>query len=182
MYDRSFLEKARGMSVEEKRELARKIEDTAAYNEKTYGFCGQSTLAALQEHLQLENNEVFRASTPLSGGITALGEVCGAVTGVLLVIGQLYGRDKFCPLEEVLKSRMSAQVRDYAAEYTDAFKKEFGSVRCRDVMKKVFGKSWNLRDPEEMKEFLRPEVHDDCGNIIARKAGRIAAELLLDLR
>ena len=54
--------------------------------------CAQSSFLALREQFGLKGKEVFRALTPLPG-IAERGETCGALTGPLMAMGLIYGRD-----------------------------------------------------------------------------------------
>ncbi|MCK5587647.1 MAG: C_GCAxxG_C_C family protein [Candidatus Lokiarchaeota archaeon] len=41
------------------------------------------------------------------------------------------------------------------------FKDKYGSVICRDIQKKIFGRSFNLKDPQEFKDFEEAGAHVD---------------------
>ena len=56
-------------------------------------------------------------------------EVCGAVSGMLLVAGILYGYDD--PKATTAKRELYAQVQEMAA----SFREENGSIICRDLLK-----------------------------------------------
>ena len=56
-------------------------------------------------------------------------EVCGAVSGMLMVAGILYGYDD--PKATTAKRELYAQVQEMASE----FREEMGSIVCRDLLK-----------------------------------------------
>ena len=56
-------------------------------------------------------------------------EVCGAVSGMLLVAGILYGYDD--PKATTAKRELYAQVQEMAGQ----FREEMGSIICRDLLK-----------------------------------------------
>jgi C_GCAxxG_C_C family probable redox protein len=56
------------------------------------GNCDQTTFLTLRDEFDLEGDEVLKALTPFPG-IALRGETCGAVTGGLMILGLVYGRD-----------------------------------------------------------------------------------------
>ena len=58
-----------------------------------YFGCSQTTLAGLIEAFGIGGPDLLRASTCLAGGVARRGHVCGALTGGLMMIGFLTGRD-----------------------------------------------------------------------------------------
>ncbi len=59
------------------------------------GFsCSQAVLSAFAESFNLDYETALKISQSFGGGIAHRGEICGAVTGALTVIGLKYGRVK----------------------------------------------------------------------------------------
>ena len=56
------------------------------------GNCAQTAFAVLQERFDLDGGQVLRALTAFPG-IALRGETCGAVTGSLMALGLVCGRD-----------------------------------------------------------------------------------------
>jgi C_GCAxxG_C_C family probable redox protein len=56
------------------------------------GNCAQTAFAGLQEEFDLEGGGILKALTPFPG-IALRGETCGALTGGLMALGLVYGRD-----------------------------------------------------------------------------------------
>ncbi|MCD4710417.1 MAG: C-GCAxxG-C-C family protein [Bacteroidales bacterium] len=54
--------------------------------------CAQSSFIALKEQFGLNGEQVIKALTPMPG-IAERGETCGAVTGPLMAMGLIYGRN-----------------------------------------------------------------------------------------
>lgn len=93
------------------------------------GFsCSQAVLASHSEDYGLDAEMALRVAGAFGGGMGHIGETCGAVTGALMLIGLKYGKTR--------EDDAEAKERTYAAvkEYTDAFKKEHGSIRCKDLI------------------------------------------------
>ena len=53
--------------------------------------CSQSVYAAFAEELGITVEEAAKKASPFGAGFGKLREVCGAVTGRVMVIGDLYG-------------------------------------------------------------------------------------------
>lgn len=173
----STSQKIRRMSTD-KEKLIEKIEQTACEYEKTYAGCSRCVLAALQLHLRLKNGDSVRASTVLGGGVARTGEVCGALIGGLMGIGLIYGPDK---LNIAKGSSLYEEAMERAGKLCDRFEKEFGSLRCRDIWERLFGRYWNLRDREVQKKLSSmPELHEKCASLVVGKAARLAADVILE--
>lgn len=93
------------------------------------GFnCAQAVLAGFAEELGMDLALARRIATPFGGGLSMGGDLCGAVSGGLMVIGLRYGR---AALEDLAaKERSYALGRRFVAEFTT----RFGSATCRDLL------------------------------------------------
>jgi hypothetical protein len=91
-----------------------------------------------------------------------------------MALSFMYGRE----LKDMDKGRfLEAQV--LVKRLYDKFVEEFGSCVCRDVQQKIFGKSFNLWDTEEYKEFEAMGGHRDKCPDVTGKVARWVAEILL---
>ncbi|MCX8209347.1 MAG: C-GCAxxG-C-C family protein [Sulfolobales archaeon] len=154
--------------------LAEKAGALAEELHRAYGGCAQMTLKALQQALGLEDLGAFKAASALSGGVTLAGEVCGALLGALMAVGLAVGRSK---LEPTSQSSDYAKAMDVGRVVFDRFRDEFGSVRCRDVHMKLFGRYYNLRDQQEWREFVESGARARCSGV-CRVAAKLAIEAL----
>jgi C_GCAxxG_C_C family probable redox protein len=152
------------------------IGETACHNAKTYRGCSQWPLYALQEHLNLGDIHTFRAATALAGGVAGSGEVCGALLGALMAVGLAYGRDQLEPVET---SVAFGEAMQRGERVCDKFRSALGSLRCRDIQQSLYGRSWDLRKPEEKLDFLSRHDIDKCSDLVIKKAAEIAAEVIL---
>ena len=137
--------------------------------------CAQITLKALQESFGLTDIEVFKAASPLSGGVARSGEVCGALLGALLCVGMIFGRRR---LERTDISEDYLKAMEVAGKIYDEFEEEFGTTICREIHKKLFGRVYNLRDPKELTEFIESGAWNRCTEVMS-KAAEIAARNIL---
>jgi len=147
--------------------------------EKTYLGCSQCVVAALQDTLNIRNDDIFRATTGLTGGGgVATDGSCGAYVGAILILGFLLGRerDNFVDSDGI-RHRTYKLVR----KFRDKYIQEYGSVICRDIQTKVFGRSYYLVDPDEFKKFEDAGGHSDhgCPEVVG-KAARWMTEIILE--
>lgn len=134
--------------------------------------CAQTAFYALSEQFGLGGDDVLKALTPLPG-IAERGETCGAITGSLMAMGLLYGRDELDDWETYRKSLKPTH------KFCELFEKELGSTHCCQIQERAFGRSFNLMDPVELKEFQRAGATGKCTEVV-QKACRIAAEIILE--
>ena len=90
--------------------------------------CAQAVAMAFSDLMGLDEKRAARLSSSFGGGMGRMREVCGAVSGMLLVLGDLYGYD-----EEVgnVKKEHYALVQQLAGK----FREKNGSIVCRDILK-----------------------------------------------
>jgi C_GCAxxG_C_C family probable redox protein len=131
----------------------------------------------LQEKLNVGNREVFKAGSALAGGVARRGETCGALTGVIMAIGSLIGRERLEDIEQ-LRASMELAERVYAL-----FKEKIGHTLCSEIHKIRYGKTYRLFVPEEMEAFHNMGGHGRKGcPEVCGIAARIAAEVILDIK
>lgn len=90
--------------------------------------CAQSVFLAFEDLHGMEPKAAAALSSSFGGGMGRLREVCGAVSGMFLVAGALYGYDDPKAGEE--KMAHYARIQELAA----AFEKENGSIVCRELL------------------------------------------------
>ena len=91
--------------------------------------CAQAVAVAFHEELGLTEKQAARMAAAFGGGMGRMREVCGAVSGMLMVLSYVYGYDT--PGDDVSKKRLYGQVQELAA----AFRAENGSIICREILK-----------------------------------------------
>ena len=91
--------------------------------------CAQAVAVAFSDLTGLDKDLSARLASPFGGGMGRMREVCGAVSGMLLVAGLLYGYDD--PKATTEKRELYAQVQAMAGQ----FREELGSIVCRDLLK-----------------------------------------------
>ena len=123
--------------------------------------CSQSVFAAFAPDFGLDEKLALKLATSFGGGARN-GEICGAVSGALMVLGLKYGH--FDAADSEQKSRAYA----IAVEYTKRFKEANGSIVCRDLL------GYDLTKPDEMACIKEKGLFDD----VCPKAIKSAVEIL----
>ena len=91
--------------------------------------CAQAVAAAFGDLTGLDEKTAAKMASCFGGGMGRMREVCGAVSGMLMVAGILYGYDD--PKATTEKRELYAQVQAMAGQ----FRQELGSIVCRDLLK-----------------------------------------------
>ena len=92
--------------------------------------CAQAVVVAYCDLTGLEPAFAAKMSSSFGGGMGRLREVCGAVSGMLMVAGLLYGYEE--PGEkDVNKKEHYKLVQELAGK----FREEIGSIVCREILK-----------------------------------------------
>lgn len=160
-----------------KAESLKRVEEAAYKFEQDYGGCPQAVLSAFKKIYGNISDDLFRAATGMAGGIGLSGDTCGALSGAVLAVSVMRGRD-YDNLED--KERARTEAYKMARELHDRFIEEYGSTCCYDIQTKLTGRSFNLWDKEDREAFELAGGHDDKCPSVCGKAARWALELLQD--
>ncbi|MGD9327662.1 MAG: C-GCAxxG-C-C family protein, partial [Cyclobacteriaceae bacterium] len=106
-------------------------------------------------------------------GIAERGETCGAVSGALLALGLVFGKNNITDWEGYRDSLKPAN------EFCDRFEKELGSLRCRNIVDSEFGMKLDLRKEDDLQKFQEAGATHTCSRVV-RTAVRIAADIILE--
>ena len=105
---------------------------TRARNNFRAGYnCPQSVVHAFDDVLEangIDPDTALRLASPFGGGMGRLREVCGAVTGMFMLLGLLEG---FSDPEEY---DGKAALYEDAQRLAEEFRKRQGSILCRDLL------------------------------------------------
>jgi C_GCAxxG_C_C family probable redox protein len=145
---------------------------------RKYRGCSQCVVAAVQDTLGIRDDAVFKAATGLAGGIglTGIGP-CGALSGGVLALSQLVGRERSNIADP---ENVRQRSYDLAEKRVNAYLNEFGAIACRDVQIKRFGRPYYLRDQQEKQKFQDAGTyHGKCPDVVG-KAARMTVKIILD--
>ena len=90
--------------------------------------CAQAVLLAFKDDLGMDEKTAAKLASSFGGGIGRLREVCGAVSGMMMVYGLLKGYDDLKDPE--VKKAHYANVQALA----NRFREENGSIICRELL------------------------------------------------
>lgn len=126
--------------------------------------CAQAVCGAFAEDCGISEAQAFIVSSGFGGGVGRLREVCGAVSGMVLVINMIYGSGEVG--DKSVKDGHYARIQTVA----DAFKKACGTIVCRELL----GLDKKAPTPAE-SEARTPEYYKKrpCADMVA-----LAAEIL----
>jgi len=165
--------------MKSREEILEEVYNRAFKYEAEIGSCPQCVLSAIMEVLDVGDHATIKASDALAGG-TALSieGTCGALVGGLLAISSIVGRT----YEDFSAGEDKRRVFLYSKKLYDKFVEEYGSPICKDVHKKLFGRSFKLLDPKEYQEFEKAGAHVDKCPSVSGNVAKWAAEIILDLK
>lgn len=103
------------------------IERAGALFEQGYN-CSQAVLAALAPDLGLDEATALRLAAGFGGGMGRMGEVCGAVTGAIMVLGCRHG--SLDAGDSAAKSKVYRLVQEHAS----GFCARHGTLLCRELL------------------------------------------------
>ncbi len=141
-----------------------KGEQARALFEQGYN-CAQATFLTFCQEAGMPFEQALRLTSSFGGGMGRLREVCGAVTGMFMAAGLIYGPDD--PTDDAAKKAHYARIQQLAAD----FKARNGTIICRELL----GLQEQVSDPTPLAAHpgLLPEaplwrVHPGRGGAVRR--------------
>lgn len=131
------------------------------------GFrCSQALLGTYSEELGLNRELAMKIATGFGAGICRQGDVCGAITGAVMVIGLKYGQTK-------LEDEKAKEITYYLVqEFIERFKSRYTFTNCRELS------NCDLSTPEGSRRFRDEKINQIMCNKIIADAAEILDELL----
>jgi C_GCAxxG_C_C family probable redox protein len=128
--------------------------------------CSQAVCCAFAKDFGIDEKTALRLSCALGGGMSHMGNTCGAVSGALMVIGMKYGRTELDDLASKDKTYEMAQ------QFIHEFRRRNHSLNCTDLI------GYDLSDPKALAEAREKKVfHARCSKFVC-DAGDILEEIL----
>ena len=141
----------------------KEVKERACAYEAKFGDCCQCVVAPFQEILGLGNDLVLKTATFFAGGMGNAGKTCGALTGGVMVLGMLYGREDLeGSVDDILKSIHIVQA------LVKKFEKKYGTTSCREITKV------DLTDNKAFIEFFEGSAHEKCFEVVGETAAMVA--------
>ncbi len=127
--------------------------------------CAQAVLTGFAGRYGLSREHAARVGCAFGGGMPAAGQICGAVSGALMVLGLALGE---AADDEGAQKRTGAA----AQELWTQFQARHGSVSCRELLGVDIGTS------EGLNAAMRKGVFRSVCPALVRDAAGIAAQLV----
>lgn len=119
--------------------------------------CAQSVYAACGPTDGLSREQRLAIAAAFGGGIARQGEVCGALTGALMALGEANGEGMAA---DPVAGR--AALYERAKQLTEAFRAAHGSIVCRELT------GCSLETEEGQRSFKERDLHKTlCTKLVA---------------
>lgn len=144
----------------------REMESMSTHSEKAVSLfkqgynCAQAVFAAFSDVTGLPEQTALKVSASFGGGVAHMREVCGAVSGMCMVTGMLYGFED--PKNPSAKTEHYKLVQRLIGQ----FRERNGSIVCRQLL----GLAPEFRNPEPLTEEQKKKAPHSCLNMIAGAA------------
>ncbi|MBO4339532.1 MAG: C_GCAxxG_C_C family protein [Clostridia bacterium] len=129
--------------------------------------CSQAVLLAFSDVTGLDDETALKLASSFGGGMGRMREVCGAVSGALMVLGIAKGYSDLSDAEA--KKEHYALVQEFAR----CFKEENGSIICRELLAGVKTEEGTVPE-KRTDEYYKKRP---CGELCFT-AAKITEELL----
>jgi len=128
--------------------------------------CSQSVVSAYAEQFGLDNETALRIAGRFGGGMGRRGEVCGALTGAIMVIGLKYG--------SVESGNTESKNHTYELVYEAAkrFRARNGCIHCNELL------GIDIHNPEDRARAVEQNLFSSKCPDFVRDAAEILEELL----
>jgi C_GCAxxG_C_C family probable redox protein len=129
-------------------------------------FCAESVLLAIAESQGIQSDLIPRIATGFCSGISRTGGICGAVSGAIMGINLLAGRNS--PAESLEVSY------DLTNQLINCFERQYGSVNCRQLI------GCDLATETGQRYFMENHLMESCLQY-AQGATSMAISLIAEL-
>jgi len=130
------------------------------------GFnCCQAMTIIYGPPFGLAADQAAKVAAGFGGGIGRMGNICGALSGAIMILGLKYGATD--PRDKATKMRTYQIV----GKVIERFKQACGSTDCRDLL------GFDLSTPAGSLRSQQPGAFDKCADFV-REAGEILEDML----
>jgi C_GCAxxG_C_C family probable redox protein len=138
--------------------------DDAMVSYKSRFTCSSAVFSAFSDELGLDPDIAKKIACGFGAGISKSGNICGAVSGAIMVIGLKYG--KTVQGDEAATEKTRALVQKFLKEFTG----RHGSVNCTELLGYNLGKPEEFAQAHDNKRFVTkcPELVNDAAAILER--------------
>jgi len=132
--------------------------------------CAQSSFGALSTDNGLSEAQRLALAAPFGGGVARQGEICGALTGALLALGETFGE---AMATDPVAGR--AALYEKVHQVTDEFRAAHGSILCREL-------TGGVLDTEEGQRLYNERgLHQNlCSKLVVFAVEQVEATIATD--
>jgi len=136
--------------------------DTALASFKSGFTCSSAVFSAFSDELGLDGKTAKKIACGFGAGISKSGNICGAVSGAIMVIGLRYGKTR------VGDDAATDQTRLLVSEFLQEFTRRHGSVNCTELLGYNLGNAGEFQKAREKRLFVTkcPELVRDAAAIL----------------
>jgi C_GCAxxG_C_C family probable redox protein len=123
-------------------ELMKKVEENVRANNEAFLNCAECVFKAVYDLIETDfPPEIVTMMTGVGSGLAITGGVCGAVVGGMAALSLVHGRQN--PFDGPLIERVKRMCGNpglwrFFNQFPTRFRKKFGSVNCKDLLKEFF--------------------------------------------
>ena len=121
--------------------------------------CSQAVLVAFCDVYNVDKQIALRLSAGFGGGVK-VGEICGAVSGAIMVVGLRYGQVD----GEDKEARRVSDER--VREFLQLFRKRNGHITCRDLLREMADMGSDADRKQQFKAQRCTELVRDAAEIL----------------
>lgn len=111
--------------------MENKAEEAKEYYNQGYNCC-MSVIKPFINDMDVEHDIVIKIASSLGGGLGYLREVCGAVSGMAVVLGMKYGYLE--GFKDEADKKAKAEHYSLVRQMGEKFKEKSGALTCRDLL------------------------------------------------
>jgi C_GCAxxG_C_C family probable redox protein len=128
--------------------------------------CSAAVFSAFSQELGLDPDTAKKVACGFGAGISKTGNICGAVSGAIMVIGLAYGKTE--EGDDAATEKTRALVRQFITEFTG----KNGSVNCTDLL------GCNIGNPDEYARARDSDLFMTKCPLLVRDAADIVETIL----
>ena len=128
--------------------------------------CSQAIFSVYAKDFGVDPETAEKIASPFGAGVAKSGEICGAVSGGLMVIGLTQRR------EDIGNATAREKVYSLARRFLEEFSARNRSVNCTELV------GYDLSDPEQFAEAREKKVFATRCSKLVKDAGEILERIL----
>ena len=157
------------MTADQVEELKQKAYDLGYRYEAEMRGCGQCITAAVYDTLNWPYDALFRSLSGIAGGVGMVNDGnCGAFLGGAMILSNQVGRER-----DDFKDAGGRRFEAYrlVRRLRERFIEQYGAITCGQIHQEIFGRRFDLLDPEQMAAFDEAGGHSTkCPEVVGRAA------------